>query len=221
MSLWIDQPVTCPKCRQSSDRRLWPSINAHANPELREALLNQELLRFVCRTCGAKIDLCYPILYHDMERKFMVQCITPPEPPTYEDLKQQIPEFEEIIQSYRLRVVAEPHRLREKIVVFEAGMDDRVVEVFKAYMRHIDRKSRFRPGSEVYYGGVIDGEKGPEIVLVELASGHAANITFPSQKYLNVHNNVIGLIEAVERPEETERWRRIDSDWARVLLHHR
>jgi hypothetical protein len=64
---------TCPKCKEKSPVTLCKSINATQDPEARKALLEGKINQFVCPKCDNKGYLLISLLYHDMDRRFLVQ----------------------------------------------------------------------------------------------------------------------------------------------------
>ena len=66
------QSVTCPSCGHQQDFVAWESLNATLNPLEKEQLLTGTLTRFTCEKCKESVDVVYPLLYHDMEKQFMV-----------------------------------------------------------------------------------------------------------------------------------------------------
>lgn len=75
MSLWNMEDVWCPKCGTTKSMPIWQSLNASLDPQAKENLLNEEINLFVCDQCGHKSRCITPLLYHDMDRRFMVQYI--------------------------------------------------------------------------------------------------------------------------------------------------
>ena len=64
---------TCPQCKEKSQMTIYKAINATQDPEARKALLEGQINQFVCGKCGQKGYLLVSILYHDMNRRFLVQ----------------------------------------------------------------------------------------------------------------------------------------------------
>jgi hypothetical protein len=64
---------TCPKCKEKSRVTIYKSINATQDPDARKALLEGKINQFVCSKCDQKGYLLVSFLYHDMDRRFLVQ----------------------------------------------------------------------------------------------------------------------------------------------------
>jgi predicted RNA-binding Zn-ribbon protein involved in translation (DUF1610 family) len=73
MSLERTIQVPCPECGHEQPMRIWETITAPINPEARADLLEGRLHRFECASCGEVAQLAAPLLYHDLERRFLAQ----------------------------------------------------------------------------------------------------------------------------------------------------
>ena len=63
----------CPKCHEKSNVTIHKAINATRDPASREALLAGKINEFICPKCDQKGYLLVSLLYHDMDRSFLVQ----------------------------------------------------------------------------------------------------------------------------------------------------
>lgn len=69
------EELECPSCGMKKNVILYDSINVTVDPNLREKLFNGEVNVLNCDKCGDSAFFAAPFLYHDMERKFMVQFV--------------------------------------------------------------------------------------------------------------------------------------------------
>jgi hypothetical protein len=72
MTIKRDMEVDCPNCGTSNLILVWDTINAQVSPEAKAGLLRGEINVFRCRLCEQVITLDKPLLYNDMDSKFMV-----------------------------------------------------------------------------------------------------------------------------------------------------
>jgi len=124
----------CPQCSRKTRFEIWKSVNVMLNPELRWEIMNDTLLKFRCKRCGFEQDVAYALLYHDQLNKHMIWWL-----PTLKEEETFQPEpshqmLEMALHNYRLRVVNTYNKLKEKILIFESGLDDRAIEILKRYM---------------------------------------------------------------------------------------
>lgn len=71
----VVKKIACPKCSETTDAKLFMSINATNEPTLRGDILDEKLLKWRCSACGYEARLTYPLLYNDMKNRFMVYLI--------------------------------------------------------------------------------------------------------------------------------------------------
>ena len=109
--------ITCPKCDHAQDFTIWNSVNVDLDTSLKDRLLSGELTQFTCDQCQHTSEVVYPLLYHDMTRKLMVNFSTGEDMPDHSSLP-----FGEIMKRYQLRIVATRNQLVEKIWIAEAGL---------------------------------------------------------------------------------------------------
>lgn len=140
MSKWHMQKITCPKCGRESDFKVWSSINTVIDPDMKEKVRNLEAFRFVCPHCGADANVNYGFLYHQMEDHIMIYYVTDEE--SFKTACEMLSSDYGLdgkaadlgiraMKGYTNRVVTEQSELLEKITIFDAGLDDRVVEIMK------------------------------------------------------------------------------------------
>ena len=70
------ETVTCPSCGVQGSVEVIESLNGTLNPGQRRALLAGELLLFRCASCGQEARIDFPLLYHDMNARFMIWCVS-------------------------------------------------------------------------------------------------------------------------------------------------
>lgn len=131
---------TCSRCGKPNPVPLVEGVDVSKEPELRSQVLNASIFRYQCASCRTINWISYPFLYHDPSRRFMVQLVDPRETgdpflkafssgnETDEALKGVVADMK---NRYNLRTVHTPNELMEKIQIFEAGFDDRLLEIYK------------------------------------------------------------------------------------------
>ena len=123
MSTEIEKDILCPQCGQSQKYRLYASINAKENPELKRRVLSETLFDWRCKRCNYFAAMAYSFLYTDPEAGYIV-CVAPGGEGRTAQPTQEI-------QSYTKRVVKNLAELKEKILIFDLGYDDVAVELVK------------------------------------------------------------------------------------------
>ena len=128
--------VDCPDCGKQFEVKCWDSLNSDLNPAEKEQLLAGRLFYATCSNCHSEHQIIYPILYHDMKNKVMIQLVL-----DERDIEAFISSVKStasleawdttVADGYRYRCVKTTNGLREKALIFDCGLDDRVIELLK------------------------------------------------------------------------------------------
>ena len=138
MSQQAKYRIQCPKCQHEQEVSLHESINLKDTPELKQALLSNQLNTVVCEQCKASFRVDKPILYHDPAHSVMIYLI----PLNEESFEQGERKFVESLQRLNGKLPKESKmpdvclvfsriELVERIFLFDAGLDERIIEYIK------------------------------------------------------------------------------------------
>lgn len=158
MSLSRIVPITCPTCQKESDFLVWESINTMLDPDMKASVRDRSAFLFTCPHCGRKSHVDYGFLYHQMEDNIMIHYATS------DENAETISEFmsannapdmlKEVLESgYLNRIVRSQNALLEKLAIFDAGLDDRIIEIFKiiVLLKFLDGQSEQYEEIELFY----------------------------------------------------------------------
>lgn len=129
MSNVVSKEVACPNCNEISNAHLYISINATNDPQFREELLSENLLKWKCENCGYEGRFTYPLLYNDMKRRFMIYLI--PEIDRFQLEDRSLEEDYRNLKGITKRITPDFNSFKEKVFIFESGLDDMAVEITK------------------------------------------------------------------------------------------
>ena len=124
MSTEIEKDIICPQCGESQKYRLFASVNAKENPDLKRRVLSETLYDWRCKRCNYFAAMAYSFLYTDPDAGYMV-CVAPAGETSAMEPTQEV-------QSYTKRMVKNLAELKEKILIFDIGYDDVAVELVKS-----------------------------------------------------------------------------------------
>lgn len=138
------EKITCPQCGKESSFTVWQSVNTDLDPEMKAAVKDLSIFRFTCPHCGYSAMVDYGMLYHQMRDKIMIQYAESDE--RVEEAKSffsgESPQGKlmslfgsSVYDGYLIRIVRSINELREKIEIFDAGLDDRIIEIYKTFLR--------------------------------------------------------------------------------------
>lgn len=145
MSTFIDGWVACATCAHRFPAEVAEAVHAATRPELRDAIIEGEFHRFMCPLCGGSTTIEKLFAYTDFDRSHWFVVVPGAELPfvgeweafaerTFEAtmVKQCAPWVRDVVGPRMVRrVVFGLASLREKLLSFAAGLDDRALEVMK------------------------------------------------------------------------------------------
>lgn len=210
MSLRETMDVTCPACHKTSSTAIWSSLNSETDPEAKKQLIEGHLFDFHCPECGSQSPLDYPMLYHDVENKVMIRYLT-----NKDELNNAVEEINEVCQQehmagYRYRIVMDTNALREKANIFDAGLDDRVVEIAKVYYsQQVIQQYQDRQFKNVYF---LVNDQGK--MFLQYLANRPLIIKFDQKVYDNIKADMsqsFGMDAEVNY--------QVDMEWAYKLLN--
>ena len=192
--------IKCPKCGALHDFEIWVRINTDLDPDLGKKVKSGELFRTTCPFCGQQIDVVYPCLYHEMENKVMIYYA-----PGAQAMKDAAAAFDEGAEEisakrgfdptqrgYRNRVVGSLYDLQEKIAIFDAGLDDRIIEICKVMIGSELQQSQ----PEAAFDDLLFYQDSTGSRLALMRNGNAfASVSLPGDIYTAVGDHYKPLID--------------------------
>ena len=125
--------VSCTHCGARNSVTTYGIINVNENPGLKSRVLDGSLFVWECPHCGARNLLRCQTLYHDPAERLMVW-LTGGSEELESKARKAYGGLEEM-KGYTARFVDDPGSLIEKVKIFDAGLDDVVMEMAKYVSR--------------------------------------------------------------------------------------
>ena len=125
----VNKAIVCPMCGELGKAEIYTSVNTTVNKALRSKVLDGELFSWQCPSCNYRARLNYPILYNDMKNRFMVYLI--PKIDRYQLCDKELEDKYSNLRNISKRITADFNSFKEKIFIFESGLDDMAVELTK------------------------------------------------------------------------------------------
>ncbi|MGI6150372.1 MAG: CpXC domain-containing protein [Christensenellales bacterium] len=181
MSIRLNERVTCPKCGFLYEHECCPSVNASTDPVLREQVISGNICVTTCPSCSVVTRLVYPCLYQDPKKGFAVYFLPRTEArsvPATGDMETLM----ECASAKIRRLVDDYTELMEKITIFELGLDDRIMELFKAYTAisiMSAPNAAFKPDTLIFQGKGEDGS----FVLLGIREKEVHQLSVPARLY--------------------------------------
>ena len=186
MSEITKQTIACPKCGKMIQIDVWDSIDIPYDIEQKEKVLKNTFFKATCEDCKISFPIAYKCLYNDMEQKFLTWLA----PRLEEEEKAEVAEYNEKLKTdnrlrlaqggYTYRIVRNDNELREKVLIFDEGLDDRYIETMKlvyvpAFKKNIAKDSKIlglyfdkKSSGEGYQWVLIFDNKKPVIADINM-----------------------------------------------------
>lgn len=149
MSISRTVNITCPSCGTQQDVQLYDAITVDAEPQLKDALMHNQLNRVDCADCELSFRVDLPMLYNDPANKILIHWIPENEETPREQVLEEFDRAMEHMNSLlpddvevpSVRLVLTRVELVELIYLIEAGLNQRVVEYVKysIYTRNLEK----------------------------------------------------------------------------------
>ena len=120
------EEIVCPKCGKKHTVKKYTRINVTEKPELREKILKNEIFKFQCDDCDYVGPLTYETMYCDSKHKLFIYMA----PEITDETKQKLRQMD-LPAGADKRLVDNINDLKEKIIIRQKQLDDRVVEMCK------------------------------------------------------------------------------------------
>ncbi len=203
MSLKSQALSVCRKCGKQYKTDIYKSINTLSDPDLKSGVISGGLFIRECPHCGTGNLVAYDCLYHDPEAKFMIWMLPFGEPEGAE--KDAIMLQARSMGDYRLRIVENAGDLMEKVIIFDAGLSDRCIELVKYVagqeMADVSNLHFYRIQDDVMvFSGVRNGKM----------DGFGIG--------LNVYEDCEGILARNEAVAQENGFERIDASWVDSII---
>ena len=182
---------------------MWQSINTEKESAVTD-IISGRLFETVCESCGKILHLDYPILFNDLEHQVMIDYVP------QEKVREAV-SASDLMHSMggRVRIVTDQTSLRENVAVFDAGLDDRIVEILKLLaVSRIADQLKGRPLENVYF---VPDEENPSLEIH--AGGESFSLGVNMEGYANLEERFR------EKLPDTDMDMFIGPNWALNFLH--
>ncbi|MBA3465117.1 MAG: hypothetical protein H0T46_34610 [Deltaproteobacteria bacterium] len=186
MSTFYTREVVCPRCQRGMDAWLARGIHASRRTDLRDEILARSFQHVHCDNCSAHLEVEQQLVYTDFERRHWIYVCTEAtradwaawEQRLSADIARFLGEHSPLVaglrDGLRTRIVFGYEELREKLVVWDAGVEDALAECLKV-RAYADDPSLVLAGSSL----VIDRIDGDDTVTL---NWFAADAVMPSRQ---------------------------------------
>ena len=215
MSKFKMEQLSCPRCNHAQEVPTWNSINVTLNPQLKVDFFANKINTAICEKCKYHSMIGKDLLYHDMQMKVMIfeRYSSHDIMNELEILKQHCAPNE--FRNYRFRIVKSRRALTEKVLIFQDGFDDRVIELMKLIViSHADDlDARDDQDVLLYYCGSNERQ---DLLFRTFVDEVEKNVYGVSRQQYDYSREMLG--DLLERDgNEIEKFLVVDSEYIRKL----
>ncbi len=200
----------CPNCGEPGAVKIDAIIRVSQNPGARDRVLCGAYFEWTCPKCDRQFLLDDVFLYYDDTRQFMIYYV-----PGYKETALPVPTLIRTKDGFdyknsTLRVTTRFLDLAEKIRIFEAGLDDRLVEAVKLYCG-INIAKAGQPADDILFEEKDDDDT---LFFSVYRSGECMGLPVPIEGYLRVQSDLAPLLD----PPPKDAFILVDQRWLSDIL---
>lgn len=215
MSIRTESIATCSKCGKRTGLTIYKSINISEDPSLKEKVKDGSLFLWKCPSCGQMNLARYDTLYHDPEKHLMVWLLQ--DENMSETQMHSISLHAKAIGNYTLRRVTDTGSLMEKVLIFDSGLDDLVIEMCKYVLKMelISKSSDENAAKNIMDMPLhffrLNGE-GPDNMSISFMYPEDGQMKKMDIGY-NVYEDCTGILQRNPQIRPSEGFEKVDHEW--------
>lgn len=211
----VNKAIVCPMCGDLGKAEIYTSVNTTVNKALRDKVLDGELFSWRCPSCNYSARLNYPILYNDMKNRFMVYLI--PKIDRYQLCDKELENKYSNLRNISKRITADFNSFKEKIFIFESGLDDMAVELTKlAISQTVSKKL---DGAEIVDGYLSMYDRETNTMGFTYFSGEERK-PYVQTARLEIYGKSKDIIDRFAvKDKKLKGFIKIDKEWAENILY--
>lgn len=220
--------IKCSKCGTNFNFTVWDSVNFTNDEALKEKVLSYNLFLATCPHCGDARNYIYPCLFHDMSKTYMIWFIPGGDESdvkainnTWQGLDKEakytkLGELTEDLKYDNLRCVFNIWELKEKILINENDLDDRIIEILKVLLLAnmiSNKRSAINFDTNLDFTGIKDENTIKNIMFDIKEQDTYSSFSVNFDMYEDIIKNYADII-----PKKEKNYMVIDRKWAINIL---
>ena len=190
--------IRCEYCGTEYDHVSHLVVEKHESKKLTQDIINDEFFYAVCPHCNLMTGVDHPVTYIDMENRTLLAYFD-------SDIELSLAETQigelmrecDVSNNYNtVRVVSTQNELREKIILLNNGLDDRVIEILKLWgLDHIREEGHLQNFEEMRCSVLKDGR-----LNVDFVGDEPMHIALPMSYYDKLAKSMKNALETTKTP---------------------
>ncbi|MCQ2492083.1 MAG: CpXC domain-containing protein [Lachnospiraceae bacterium] len=184
------EKVRCISCGEESGFKFYDMIDPMFSKETKDKVLSGEIFTFTCPHCGAKRRITYDTIYQEIGKGWYFHLVT-----SEDAYVQAINVYADrdahsgtVLASEIVRIVLSQNQLSETIRIFDEGLDDRVVEIIKAY--YLSEIQKQMPQLQIAESLFYVNENGQYEIAFLCTDGNHLTVNFSREMYDGIYQDI-------------------------------
>ncbi len=126
LTTFTKEELACPQCGKVHLCDRYSVINVTEKPDLKQKVMHNDIFAFRCDQCGLVAPLTYECVYVDTKKSLVIYLA----PEMTDNVMKSIKQWQDV-DARQKRIVDNINDLKEKILISDHLMDDRIMEFMK------------------------------------------------------------------------------------------
>ena len=202
--------LKCPKCGHAHTWKKYVTINALEKMDMKKKVLKNEIYQFTCENCEFKAPLTYNSLYADPKKHLMIYLA----PVMDSSVEDRLEELNGLQKGGVKRLVDNINDLKEKIMIADNHLDDRVIELLKiAYISRIKKEMDDDTMQDILF----DYSGGQLWFLLFFEKKGIGKMPIDLEHYRQIERQYrVGILD-----QSTDSFMKVDLEWAGKVMFRR
>ncbi len=179
-------------CGHEFETKLWDALNVTENKELKGKLLSGEINQIQCPKCQKKSYIEKSLLYHDRDQRLWIQVLPQADRPKWPKLQESYQEElkkNSGIKKYYFRLAFGREELLEKIRIFDANLDDRILELLKVRILTEDETLKTVSDAKIFFSRYLPQEEELHFSVASQEKNISQTIVIAFQHYNDIRES--------------------------------
>jgi hypothetical protein len=198
--------IRCEYCGTEYDHPTHHVVMKNESPDLAQGIIDDEFFYAVCPHCHRMTGVDHPVVYADLAKSAIIAYFD-----SVIELSLAQKQIEEWVQEFGVdakrsivRVVSMQNELREKVILLENGLDDRVVEILKLWALERVREEGHHQEFDEMRCSVLEGG----YVNVDFVGSEPMHMRVKRSYYDQMAQSLMPAINQCQTPLE------VSTEWA-------
>lgn len=194
--------MPCPNCGKPMNFKIKSEIEIPDDMVYKTKIMKNKLFNMQCKDCNIFIPSSYRLTYNDMDQHYLIWVM----PQLTDKEKKEILDYNQRLKTdralqlarndYRFRVVRDDKQLKEKIIIFDEGLDDRVLEIMKLSYIPVIREEMKITGDILGFYFTKSPKDGSYQWLIFIKDSRPLVAPVDMEKYENLKEDLQELLDA-------------------------